>query len=252
MLTITIDPIVLEKLQECFPKPKTSAEKALQKYKTLLEELLFKVLQRGRSNYELLFDLYSLPVSSLRMRVLTLDHSKFVCTNGCMKTIWAWLKTWNQEVIFLGLSLWLSSQNLFHSIAYLTTWLKKSQRPRVLMSWVLYWVVIRRKIKWSFQRCFQITTHIWAPRSGLLFSILFQSMSLLLKPMLSGWTLRPQWFPLAVCVPIRSKHWWFCYRQAHWWFLSATSQKKSVWTNLLLRCQCAKREQGFASCHVGK
>lgn len=65
MLTITIDPIVLAKLQECFPKPKTSAEKALHKYKTLLEELLFKVLQRGRSNYELLFDLYSLPVSRL-------------------------------------------------------------------------------------------------------------------------------------------------------------------------------------------
>lgn len=65
MLIITIDPIVLEKLQECFPKPKTSAEKALHKYKTLLEELLFKVLQRGRSNYELLFDLYSLPVSKL-------------------------------------------------------------------------------------------------------------------------------------------------------------------------------------------
>lgn len=65
MLTITIDPIVLAKLQECFPKPKTSAEKALNKYKTLLEELLFKVLQRGRSNYELLFDLYSLPISRL-------------------------------------------------------------------------------------------------------------------------------------------------------------------------------------------
>ncbi len=65
MLTITIDPVVLEKLQECFPKPKTSAEKALQKYKTLLEELLFKVMQRGRSNYETLLNCYSLPVAEL-------------------------------------------------------------------------------------------------------------------------------------------------------------------------------------------
>ena len=65
MLTLTIDPIVLERLKESFPAPKTSAEKALKKYKVLLEELLFKALQRVRSNYETLFDLYSLPVSKL-------------------------------------------------------------------------------------------------------------------------------------------------------------------------------------------
>ncbi len=65
MLTLTIDPIVLERLKESFPTPKTSADKALKKYKTLLEEMLFKALQRGRSNYETLFDLYSIPVSKL-------------------------------------------------------------------------------------------------------------------------------------------------------------------------------------------
>lgn len=65
MLTITIDPIVLERLQQAFPKPKTAAAKALKKYKELLEDLLFKVLQRGRSNYERLFNCYSLPVAKL-------------------------------------------------------------------------------------------------------------------------------------------------------------------------------------------
>jgi hypothetical protein len=65
MLTITIDPIVLERLQEAFPKPKTSAAKALKKYKELLEHLLFKVMQRGRSNYETLLNCYSLPVAEL-------------------------------------------------------------------------------------------------------------------------------------------------------------------------------------------
>jgi hypothetical protein len=55
----------LEQLKEAFPTPKTCADKALKKYKTLLEEMLFKALQRGRSNYETLFDLYSLPVSKL-------------------------------------------------------------------------------------------------------------------------------------------------------------------------------------------
>ena len=65
MLTLTIDPVVLERLQEAFPKPKTSAAKALKKYKELLEHLLFKVMQRGRSNYETLLNCYSLPVSQL-------------------------------------------------------------------------------------------------------------------------------------------------------------------------------------------
>lgn len=65
MLTLTIDPVVLQRLKESFPVPKTCADKALKKYKTLLEEMLFKALQRGRSNYETLFDLYSLPVSKL-------------------------------------------------------------------------------------------------------------------------------------------------------------------------------------------
>jgi hypothetical protein len=65
MLTLTIDPVVLERLKEAFPTPKSTAPKALKKYKTLLEEMLFKALQRGRSNYETLFDLYSLQVSKL-------------------------------------------------------------------------------------------------------------------------------------------------------------------------------------------
>ena len=65
MLTITIDPIVLERLQQAFPKPKTAAAKALKKYKELLEDMLFKVLQRGRSTYETLLNCYSLPVAKL-------------------------------------------------------------------------------------------------------------------------------------------------------------------------------------------
>jgi hypothetical protein len=65
MLTITINPVVLQRLQESFPTPKNSATKALKKYKELLEHLLFKVMQRGRSTYETLLNCYSLPVAEL-------------------------------------------------------------------------------------------------------------------------------------------------------------------------------------------
>ena len=41
MLTITIDPLVLTTLQQSFPTPRTAAARALNKYKVLLEDLLF-------------------------------------------------------------------------------------------------------------------------------------------------------------------------------------------------------------------
>ena len=65
MLTLSVDPSVLTKLRESFPKPKHSAEKALNKYKQLLEELVFKAQMRGRSKYETLLNLYSIPLAEL-------------------------------------------------------------------------------------------------------------------------------------------------------------------------------------------
>ncbi|PUE36793.1 hypothetical protein [Limnohabitans sp. Hippo4] len=65
MLTITIDPVVLEALQGSFPTPRTAAAKALNKYKALLEDLLFRAQLRGQTNYERLLNCYSIPVSTL-------------------------------------------------------------------------------------------------------------------------------------------------------------------------------------------
>ncbi len=65
MLTITIDPVVLAALQQSFPTPRTSALKALNKYKALLEDLLFRATLRGQTNYERLLNCYSIPVSEL-------------------------------------------------------------------------------------------------------------------------------------------------------------------------------------------
>ena len=65
MLTITIDPVVLATLQQSFPTPRTAAVKALNKYKVLLEDLLFRATLRGQTNYERLLNCYSIPVSEL-------------------------------------------------------------------------------------------------------------------------------------------------------------------------------------------
>ena len=47
MLTINIDPVVLATLQQSYPTPRTAAAKALNKYKALLEDLLFRAILRG-------------------------------------------------------------------------------------------------------------------------------------------------------------------------------------------------------------
>jgi len=68
MLTIDIDPIVLVKLKSAFPKPKGAAEKALNKYKAVLENMIFKCVQRGRENFDVMFNLYSLPANELNQK----------------------------------------------------------------------------------------------------------------------------------------------------------------------------------------
>ena len=65
MLTINIDPVVLATLQQSYPTPRTAAAKALNKYKALLEDLLFRAILRGQTNYERLLNCYSIPVSVL-------------------------------------------------------------------------------------------------------------------------------------------------------------------------------------------
>jgi hypothetical protein len=68
MLTIEIDPVVLVKLKSAFPKPAGAAEKALKKYKAVLEDMIFKCVQRGRDNFDILLNLYSVPVDQLNQK----------------------------------------------------------------------------------------------------------------------------------------------------------------------------------------
>ena len=84
MFTIKIDPLVLEKLRGAFPKPANCADKALEKYRVLLEGMLLKAVRRGRSAYELRFNLYSIPVSELTHKGPQLNADK--------QRLHAWLK----------------------------------------------------------------------------------------------------------------------------------------------------------------
>jgi len=67
MLKIEVNPIVLFKLEKSFPKP-GSAAKALEKYRLVFEIELNKSVMHGRSNYETMFDLYSLNLRQLSQK----------------------------------------------------------------------------------------------------------------------------------------------------------------------------------------
>ena len=100
MFSLRIDPCVLTQLRQAFPKPPACAEKALEKYRRLLESLVFKAIQRGRDPYDLKVGTYSIPVSILTHQGPQLNAGKW--------RLHAWLKA-NQldlvKVVELGSNL---------------------------------------------------------------------------------------------------------------------------------------------------
>lgn len=68
MVSVEIDPIILVKLNSAFPKPAGAAEKALTKFEKVLVDQFHKCIQRGRSNYDVMFNLYSIPANKLNQK----------------------------------------------------------------------------------------------------------------------------------------------------------------------------------------
>lgn len=68
MLTLTINPVVLQTLQAQFPKPKNSASKALDKYVKLLTQQLTMSVMHGRNAWMKSMNLYTISVYRQRNR----------------------------------------------------------------------------------------------------------------------------------------------------------------------------------------
>jgi len=91
MFSLQIDPRVLVALRRAFPKPPACAEKALEKYRRLLEALVFKAIQRGRDPYDLKVGTYSIPVSVLTHQGPQLNAGKW--------RLHAWLKANDLDLV---------------------------------------------------------------------------------------------------------------------------------------------------------
>ena len=76
MLTLSINPIVLQTLQAQFPKPKNSASKALDKYVKLLTEQLTASVMHGRNAWMKSMNLYTISVYRQRNRGSQIGKNK--------------------------------------------------------------------------------------------------------------------------------------------------------------------------------
>jgi hypothetical protein len=76
MLTLTINPIVLQTLQQHFPKPKNSAAKALDKYVKLLTQQLTTSVMHGRNAWMKSINLYTISVYRQRNRGSQIGKNK--------------------------------------------------------------------------------------------------------------------------------------------------------------------------------
>ena len=65
MIKLTVDPKVLAAMQQAFPKPAASAERALKKYVGVLEDMLTKSLQFARSPIQLKQGWYAISLQRL-------------------------------------------------------------------------------------------------------------------------------------------------------------------------------------------
>ena len=90
MLQLEINPIVLETLKKTFPKPKNSAQKALDKYIKLLTQQTTKSILLGRNAWMQRNDLYSISVSKQRNRGSQIGSEKIRLQN--------WLEEKNLEL----------------------------------------------------------------------------------------------------------------------------------------------------------
>lgn len=84
MIEITVHPKVAIELKKAFPKPAKSASRALEKYVSTLEEMLFKALQIGQTPMEMKLDLFSISLHSLANKGGQIGKGK--------KRVHAWLR----------------------------------------------------------------------------------------------------------------------------------------------------------------
>jgi len=91
MIKLTVDPLVLISLQQAFPTPAKSAARALQKYLSAIEALIFNAMQRGITPEQRKLKLFAIPLHELANRGGRIGPDK--------ARLHKWLKENNLELV---------------------------------------------------------------------------------------------------------------------------------------------------------
>ncbi len=91
MIKITVDQKVYEALQKAFPKPANTAHRALAKYISLLEAMLFKSLHFAATPLQRKFDLFAIFFQQLANQGVQIGPAKL--------RVHAWLRNNNLNLV---------------------------------------------------------------------------------------------------------------------------------------------------------
>jgi len=91
MIKITVDQKVYEALQKAFPKPANTAHRALAKYISVLEAMLFKSLHFAATPLQRKLDLFAISLNSWQIKAARSDPQSCVCMPGSGTTTSTWL-----------------------------------------------------------------------------------------------------------------------------------------------------------------
>ena len=91
MIELVVHPSVLIALKSAFPKPPNAAEKALNNYVGILEDLIFDDLIKSKDNFSKLFNLYSISLNDLMHKSPRLSSKKI--------RLHSWLQQNNLQLI---------------------------------------------------------------------------------------------------------------------------------------------------------
>jgi hypothetical protein len=82
MIKLAANSTVVTALHTAFPRPANSAENALNKYISALEDILNEAILRGRGGYDAKFNLYSISLQELANKGPQIGPEKFEYTLG--------------------------------------------------------------------------------------------------------------------------------------------------------------------------
>ena len=109
MIKLTVHDSVEAALQKAFPKPAAAAKRALTKYISVVESMLFDALQRGLTPEQRKLGLYAISLEQLAKKAGRSAPKRSAFTSGSLTTTGILFKQWSWAPSFLGRTHWSNS-----------------------------------------------------------------------------------------------------------------------------------------------